>query len=694
MPNFFRNLLCLLLFFLPVALCSSPVDEFAVLYKGRFRPAEAYARLWLYENYHAQSLKKRDLPLFDATNNSALELLLNLHVFGYKSQETAPLFWIQSAEVKKIAHLDLLKDRFSFQELSHALYQDPLSSTRIIQLLAAYEFWQAYLHPLNFSLSERFELTQLMPGFWLQLNHQSDLVAIAVPPRSPWPFLKKGELIGRLERDQAAQFLKQNKRIADGLFSLMNALRHFEMISGPILPFEEAYAAHLTRLQSQKLPPKQIAAALEKNSPLSERLKSAGSLFKALPNRLQEDWYSLHALKIKVYSPTQNQLVPVGNFTPFSDKHFERIRQSYLAWEGSVLEKQEQATQKKWLNELGEALTDAYDGLGGSVFQEADGKAIRYPTSTQLHFESLYYQFPWITYLILFYAISAIALFSAYQLPHLVWRKFALGTLGAAFACHTLLLLWRSYLLNRPPVSNMFETVIYVPWIAVLGGLLLNSFCRHFLILIAGALCSIILLVILELADLNHGLDNVQAVLDSKFWLLIHVLMVVGSYGIFILGAILGHFYLGLFLYHPTETPTMAFLSKFILQTMYLGLAMLIPGTLLGGVWAAESWGRFWDWDPKESWAFISICLYLIWVHAYRFHRIASFGLAIGAVSGLLAISFTWYGVNYILGTGLHSYGFGSGGELFYYLFLGAESAFLSYVLWVSQKIKSQRSYN
>ncbi|MFI5343280.1 MAG: cytochrome c biogenesis protein [Chlamydiales bacterium] len=697
MPYFFWNLLFL---FLPLTLFASPIEEFAVLYKGRFRPAEAYARLWLYENYHAQSLRTKDLQLFDQPNRpalftfagrikvnkadrSALDFLLHLHVFGYKSFETAPLFWIQSAEVKKIAHLNLLKDRFSYQELREAFYHNAQSSTKIIQLLATYEFWQAYLSPLNLSLSERFELTQLMPGFWVQLNDQSDLFAISVPPHFPWPLLKKGQLIDRTGQDQATSFLKQNKRIVDSLFSLMSALRQFEMINGPVLPFEEAYASHLATLFSQNLPPKRIAAALEKNYPLSERLKSAGSLFKALPNPHQEDWYSLHALKIKVYAPAQNQLMPVGNFTSFSDDRFEKIRHSYIVWERAVLEQQEDAVQKKWLNELGEALTNAYSELGGTIFQKADDKAILYPTSNQLHFESLYYQFPWIEYLILLYAISAIALLCAYQLPHLFLRKFALGTLGVAFACHTLLLLWRSYLLNRPPVSNMFETVIYVPWMAVFGGLLLNTYCRHLLILIAGALSSIILLVILQLADLNQGLDNVQAVLDSKFWLLIHVLMVVGSYGIFILGAILGHFYLGLFLYHRTETPTMAYLSKCILQTMYLGLALLIPGTLLGGVWAAESWGRFWDWDPKESWAFISICLYLIWVHAYRFHRIASFGLAIGAVSGLLAISFTWYGVNYILGTGLHSYGFGSGGELYYYLFLGAEATFLVSALWV-----------
>lgn len=132
----------------------------------------------------------------------------------------------------------------------------------------------------------------------------------------------------------------------------------------------------------------------------------------------------------------------------------------------------------------------------------------------------------------------------------------------------------------------------------------------------------------------------------------------------------------------------MTALGQLILQTMYGGTILLVSGTILGGIWAAESWGRFWDWDPKESWAFISSCFYLIWIHAYRFHRIGSFGLAIGAVSGLLAISFTWYGVNYILGTGLHSYGFGSGGEIFYYSFLGIECLFLILMLIIHSNKK------
>ena len=118
-----------------------------------------------------------------------------------------------------------------------------------------------------------------------------------------------------------------------------------------------------------------------------------------------------------------------------------------------------------------------------------------------------------------------------------------------------------------------------------------------------------------------------------------------------------------------------------LLQSLYVGIALLIPGTILGGIWAAQSWGRFWDWDPKESWAFISSCVYLLIIHAYRFKRISGIGLAIGSIGGLLAISFTWYGVNYILGTGLHSYGFGSGGEWIYYSYVGLELAFIGFCI-------------
>ena len=110
---------------------------------------------------------------------------------------------------------------------------------------------------------------------------------------------------------------------------------------------------------------------------------------------------------------------------------------------------------------------------------------------------------------------------------------------------------------------------------------------------------------------------------------------------------------------------------------LYLGTALLICGTILGGVWALQSWGRFWDWDPKESWAFISSGFYLIGINAYRFGLIRGRGLAVVAIVGLLLITFTLYGVNYILGSGLHSYGFGQGKHGLFYGYVMTELLFL-----------------
>lgn len=243
-----------------------------------------------------------------------------------------------------------------------------------------------------------------------------------------------------------------------------------------------------------------------------------------------------------------------------------------------------------------------------------------------------------------------------------------------AFVIHTLTLLLRVYILERPPVSNMGETLIYVPWvtsfIAVIAKLLIKSSYPQ----LAAAFLAVILLTLLEWTLGAPSLSNVQPVLNSRFWLTIHVLMIVGSYGIFLLAGLLGHIYFILnYLRKDTKT-----VSDLILKFLYIGVALLVPGTILGGVWAAQSWGRFWDWDPKESWAFISIAFYLLTIHAHRFGLIRERGLAVGSIVGLIAISFTWYGVNYILGTGLHSYGFGTGGEWIYYTFVGFELLFLT----------------
>ncbi len=601
-------LLPLLLSLFFYSLYANSEQEFPVLYKGRYRPAEAYARLWLYDFYHAPTLKRTDLLAFQADTSSPLPLLWSLDILGHIPYQSAPLFWIGSAEIKRLVGLPLTHDRFSYQEL-----QDALSNQK------------------------------------------------------PNPSL--------------------NGKLADDWSTLLAALKEFERLHEDTSSNEEAFRHRLTELQTKALTPKEIERILEQEYPLTQRLRTAGILFKSLPSRYKEgEWFPLKALKVQIYQPSSQLLKEVGNFTSFSDEQFITIRQAYFALERAYRQFDQKLIQDSQLH-LANTLQQAYQPFAGKMIQAAHGKQLNYPTLNQLKVEALYVSYPWIPLLILLYGIGACLLLIFYRIKLSFGLLFAKLVIGLAIFCHTALLTMRCYILGRPPVSNMFETVIYVPWVAVCASLLFPTFRRQPLVLLAACVTAIGLLLILEVTDLNQSLDHVQAVLDSQFWLMIHVLLVVGSYGIFILGAIIGHFYLSLFIMHQRETATMKMLSQMILQTLYGGTALLIAGTILGGVWAAESWGRFWDWDPKESWAFISSCFYLIWIHAYRFHRIASFGLAIGAVGGLLAISFTWYGVNYILGTGLHSYGFGSGGRDYYYAFLAAECLFMAVALWTYFKL-------
>jgi ABC-type transport system involved in cytochrome c biogenesis permease subunit len=668
-------------------LTAQPEQEFPVLYKGRYRPAEAYARLWLYDVYHASTFKQADLAAFHTTSSSPLTFLLSLNALGYAEYQTAPLFWIGSAEAKHLAQLPITRNRFSYQELQEAIYRNPISSEAIVQRLILYHFLQADLESSH--SSTKMELSSFFPGLWVQWQGE-DAVIAAVPRGSPWPFLKKGKVVAKNVRAQAEAIIKRDKRLVEEWWTLLAALKEFEGLQRGSSAMEHAFQDRLAQLQTKALPPKEIERILEQEYPLIQRLQTAGTLFKSLPSRYKEShWFPLKALTVQVYHPSSNHLQPVGNFTSFSDEHFDAVRQAYLNLEKALLNSSQTSLIEESQRRLALALKQAYQPLAGKVFQQAHGKQLTYPSLTQLKIETLYLAYPWIPLLIMLYALGACLWIVSFRLHFPLGKLAAISVTALAILGHTALLAMRCYILGRPPVSNMFETVLYVPWVAACTSLLFPTFRRQPLVVLAACLTSMILLLVLEMTNLNQSLDQVQAVLDSQFWLMIHVLLVVGSYGIFVLGALVGHFYLGFFMTYRTEPPVMISLAQIILQTMYGGTALLIAGTILGGIWAAESWGRFWDWDPKESWAFISICFYLIWIHAYRFHRIASFGLAIGAVSGLLAITFTWYGVNYILGTGLHSYGFGSGGESYYYAFLGAEGLFLAIAFWsyVSSRI-------
>jgi ABC-type transport system involved in cytochrome c biogenesis permease subunit len=182
-----------------------------------------------------------------------------------------------------------------------------------------------------------------------------------------------------------------------------------------------------------------------------------------------------------------------------------------------------------------------------------------------------------------------------------------------------------------------------------------------------------------------------QPVLRDNFWLTIHVLTIVSSYAAGALAWGLGILSLGHYLFgrypqgsggrsRPPEA--CAELAGYIYKAMQVAVVLLAAGTILGGLWADVSWGRFWGWDPKEVWALVSLLAYLVILHGRYAGWIGNFGLAGGAVLGAAVIGMSWYGVNFLLGAGLHSYGFGQGGQTEFFTFLVANLVLLAAAGW------------
>jgi ABC-type transport system involved in cytochrome c biogenesis permease subunit len=189
---------------------------------------------------------------------------------------------------------------------------------------------------------------------------------------------------------------------------------------------------------------------------------------------------------------------------------------------------------------------------------------------------------------------------------------------------------------------------------------------------------------------LDGRFSPLQPVLRDNFWLLIHVLTIVSSYGAGALAWALANIALGFYLfgrYQQSELRTIEghrparefadlatmtakrppeqsmLLAGYTYKAMQVAVVLLAAGTILGALWADVAWGRFWGWDPKEVWALISLLVYLAILHGRYAGMFGNFGLCVGSVLGFSAIVMSWYGVNFVLGVGLHSYGFGQGGQ-------------------------------
>ncbi|WP_264523831.1 cytochrome c biogenesis protein CcsA [Flavobacterium sp. N502536] len=237
---------------------------------------------------------------------------------------------------------------------------------------------------------------------------------------------------------------------------------------------------------------------------------------------------------------------------------------------------------------------------------------------------------------------------------------------GLLFALHTLGLVARWYISGHAPWSNAYESIIYVAWATMFFGLAFDR--KSKLTVASSAFVTAMIVMAAYMNWIDPEIANLQPVLNS-YWLMIHVAVIVGSYGPFALSMILGFVALVLIFFTNEKNKTKMDLNikeiTYINEmSLTIGLIMLTIGNFLGGQWANESWGRYWGWDPKETWALISIMVYAFVIHARFVPALrGKWFFNLMSMYAFISILFTYYGVNFHL-VGLHSYATGEAHSL------------------------------
>jgi ABC-type transport system involved in cytochrome c biogenesis permease subunit len=292
------------------------------------------------------------------------------------------------------------------------------------------------------------------------------------------------------------------------------------------------------------------------------------------------------------------------------------------------------------------------------------------------------FRIAWVVYLLSLLALCV----SLVARPKWVYRTGMVLLLGG-IAWSVFSFIWRCSITGWAPVTNIYETVI---WVALVGSIVavaieLTSFTR--IPAIAGALAATASGLVADVMPPEYGsaVRNLMPVLQSNLWLTVHVLTIVSSYAAFLVALVIGNVVVGQFAFAGNPRAVSGSIAQnlhHLYRALQVGVLLVAAGTILGGLWADVSWGRFWGWDPKEVWALVILLTYVALLHGRFAGWVKPFGLAAGSIAAFLTVLMSWYGVNFVLGAGLHSYGFGTGGQGYVAVFALLQLGYLGVCWW------------
>lgn len=292
-----------------------------------------------------------------------------------------------------------------------------------------------------------------------------------------------------------------------------------------------------------------------------------------------------------------------------------------------------------------------------------------------MHLEVLFNHWDLFYKSLYFYLFSFLGLLLSFLLFQQFWVRCSYGSMFLGWLCHTVGLVLRIIIMQRPPVSNLYESIIFVGWVVV-------SICFYYEwrrknmmgLFIAALMGSVLHFLGFSYAADGDTMGMLVAVLDSNFWLATHVVTITIGYGATLAAGTVAHVYVLLKIFGKAQI--LKEIHKNAIGLTIVALFFTLLGTILGGIWADQSWGRFWGWDPKENGALLIVLWLLLLVHGRLAGVLKEFVYELGLCLSNVMVALAWFGVN-LLSVGLHSYGFTENIANNLFLFCAGEILFI-----------------
>lgn len=518
------------------------------------------------------------------------------------------------------------------------------------------------------------DLAKQYPVF--RVENSEVIIAVGLQPKRKRDYYSYEELLTARE-----QLMMQGRQIMDTdsrrrtamereIVALAMNIRQFEMLTAFTGFAKEKFDVSVSEKVSPLFPGQDICR-------LSELLRKGPQILNAYMeahrNRAQDDaeFNAIASLLSKVENAA-NDASALALFPP-------PVASDYTQWlspkdmvEAAFSGEPVMVSQVNLLADF-EALSDSIGNSADFKQKAAEfvGSTVQIAASRgeyrKIPLEVSYYRLKPFYYALVLYVLSFLVVACTWMRPQ---NKVLTAGAFLAVAAPTCLLLagicMRSVIRGRPPVTSVYETILFVTFIAVFVALFIEWVNRQGLAVSLGAVLGAAGMFFANKYEAGYGGDTMPAmvaVLDTNFWLALHVTTIAIGYGagffasglahVFILGRLVG--------FRRSKPEFYRDVTRMVYGSLCFSFVFIALGTVLGGIWANESWGRFWGWDPKENGA-LMICLWQLTVlHARLDGMLKDHGVNISAVIGGIIIAFCWFGVN-MLGVGLHSYGFTSGG--------------------------------